>query len=87
MDDSALQLGLLLFGRVVVAVLGQVPQLAGGLDLVGDLDTASGGELSKLGTQPVVRVLREVMSIGHHTNLAPAGYADTVANQPSIAIP
>ena len=75
MDDAALQFGLLLLGCVVVAVLGQVAQFAGGLDLVGYLDTASGGEFLQLSAQPVVRGLREVMSIGHRINLPAAGYA------------
>ena len=63
--DAALHLPLLLLGGVVVAVLGEVAELAGGLDLAGDLDPTTRGQVDVLGLQPVERRLGEVHRVGH----------------------
>ena len=47
-------------GRLVVAVLGQVAQLARPLDLLGDLHPPAGGEVVVLRSQPVVRRLGQL---------------------------
>ena len=60
--DPALHVALLVLGGVVVAVLAEVAQLAGRLDLLGDLDAAAGGEIVELGLQPVVRRAGELWS-------------------------
>ena len=59
--DPALHVALLVLGGVVVAVLAEVAQLAGPLDLVGDLDPAAGGEVVELGLQPVERRAGELV--------------------------
>ena len=51
--DAALHVALLVLGRVVVAVLRQVAELARPLDRLGDLDAAPGGEVVELRLQPV----------------------------------
>ena len=53
--DAALHVALLVLGRVVVAVLAEVAEQAGRLDLLGDLDAAARGEVVELGLQPFVR--------------------------------
>ena len=50
MDDPAFHLALLFLCRVIVAVLGEVAEFASGLDLLGDLDPAPGGEVVVLGS-------------------------------------
>ena len=50
MADAALHLPLLFLGGVVVAVLGQIAELAGGLDLAGDVDAAARRQLLELGS-------------------------------------
>ena len=59
--DAPLHVALLVLGRVVVAVLREVAQLAGALDLGGDLDAAPRGEVVELGAQPVVRLLGQLV--------------------------
>ena len=63
--DAAFHLPLLVLGGVVVAVLGQVAQLAGGLDLAGDVRAAVRGQLLELRDQPVVGRLGEVLRGWH----------------------
>ena len=65
LPDPGLHLALVVLGGVVVAVLLQVAQLPGGLDLPGDVDPADRGELVVLGLQPVVRLLGEVVRLRH----------------------
>ena len=50
--DAALHVALLVLGGVVVAVLAEVADQSGRLDLLGDLDAAPGGEVVELGLQP-----------------------------------
>ena len=58
--DAGLHLPLEVLGGVVVAVLAQVAQGPGGLDLLGDLHPAPGGQVFQLGHQAVVGGLGEV---------------------------
>ena len=69
--DAALHLALLVLGGVVVAVLGEVAELAGRLDLAGDLDPAAGGEVLVLGLQPLVRGAGELRA---SSDMRDAGY-------------
>ena len=70
--DAALHVALLVLGGVVVAVLGQVAQLAGALDLRGDLEAAPRrGEVVELGPQPVVRGLGQLVRF--HGPIEPIG--------------
>ncbi len=50
--DAAFHVALLVLRRVVVAVLAEVAQQSGRLDLLGDLDPTPGGEVVELGLQP-----------------------------------
>jgi hypothetical protein len=63
--DPALHLPLLLLGGVVVAVLRQIAQLAGDLDLAGDLHSTPGRQVVELLVQPVVRGAGQSVGIGH----------------------
>src|SRR5207249_9645339 len=55
--DACLHATLIVLGRVVVTVLGQVTQLTGSLDRRRDLDAATGREVVELGLQALVGVL------------------------------
>ena len=55
--DAALHVALLVLGGVVVAVLGQVAELAGSFDLAGDLDATTCREVLELGLQPIEGML------------------------------
>src|SRR5690606_29722815 len=81
--DAALHLALLLLRGVVVAVLGQVAELAGGLDLAGDLDPAARRQVVVLGLEPIERSLREVVGLGHRSSrlVAAGARADGVARK------
>ena len=74
--DAALHVALLVLGGVVVAVLGEVAELAGPLDLRGDLDAAPRGEVVELGLQPVERLLGQLVRF-HGASTLPAGCAPT----------
>ena len=69
MADAALHLSLLFLGGVVVAVLGEVAELTGGLDLAGDVDPTERGELLVLFLQSLEGGTREVVRLGHPQNL------------------
>ncbi len=70
LPDASLHVALVVLGGVVVAVLLQVAELAGGLDLAGDVDAAHRGELVVLGLQPVERLLGEVVRLRHRPSNA-----------------
>ena len=61
--DASLHVALLVLGRVVVAVLGEVAELARPLDLLGHLDSTAGGQVVELGAQTVVRLLRQLVRL------------------------
>ena len=63
--DPGLHLALVVLGGVVVAVLLEVAELPGGLDLAGDVDPTDRGELVVLGLEPVVGLLGEVVRLRH----------------------
>ena len=63
--DPGLHVALEVLGGVVVAVLLEVAELPGGLDLAGDVDAADRGELVVLGLQPVERLLGEGVGLRH----------------------
>ena len=65
MEDPPLHLSLLLLGRVIVAVLGQVAEFTGHLNLAGEVDTPPSGEVLQLGYEPVVGLLGELLYVGH----------------------
>ena len=69
LPDAALHLSLLFLGGVVVAVLGEVAELAGGFDLAGDVDPTEGGELFVLLLQSLEGGTREMVRLGHPQNL------------------
>ncbi len=63
--DSAFHLALFFLGCLIVAVFGEIAQLAGGFDLAGDVDSSPRGEVGVLGKEPVERSLRELLCRGH----------------------
>ena len=63
--DPALHLPLLLLRGLVVAVLRQVAQLAGHLDLAGDLDPAASGQVLVLGPEALVGLPGELGRVSH----------------------
>src|SRR6185312_9395575 len=69
LEGAGVHLALLLLGRVVAAVLPQVAFLAGGLDLLSDLDAVRTLEILQLGLQTVVRILGKpgdvIAGLGH----------------------
>ena len=65
MHDAAFHLALLLLGGVVVAVLGEIAELTGGLDLAGDVDAPARGEVVVLGLEPVEGGLGELLCVCH----------------------
>ena len=65
MADAGLHLALLLFGGVVVAVLGEITELAGGLDLASDVGATVRSQVLELGLQPVVGFLGQMVGLGH----------------------
>ena len=69
----AFHVALLVLGRLVVAVLGQVAQLAGALDGLRDLDAAARGEVLVLGLEPLVGAPGELVDIGHGRPRLPPG--------------
>ena len=69
-QDPALHLALLLLGGVVVAVLGEVAQFAGRLDLAGDVDASAGGEVLVLGGEAGMRVGGELLWFRHDRSVA-----------------
>src|SRR4029079_9027469 len=69
-DDAALHLPLLLLGGVVVAVLGEVAELAGGLDLASDVEPAPRREVLVLGLESVKGRLGEVDGVSHPARLS-----------------
>ena len=70
--DPALHVPLLVLGGVVVAVLGQIAELAGALDLLGDLDPPAGGEIVEFGGQAFVRRAGQLVGC-HGADILPAG--------------
>ena len=56
-DDPRLDLTLLVLGRMVAAVLTQIPFLPGRLDLLGDFGGSRAWEVVDFGREPVVRLL------------------------------
>ncbi len=62
--DARLHLSLEVLGGVVVAVLAQVPQGPGGLDLLCDLDPSPGRQVLELSHQAVVGAPGEVRCHG-----------------------
>ena len=71
--DAALHVALLVLGRLVVAVLRQVAQLAGPLDGLRDLDAAARREVLVLGLEPLVGAPGELVDIGHGQSRVPPG--------------
>ena len=65
LSDAGLHVALEVLGGVVVAVLLEVTELAGRLDLAGDVDASDRDQLVVLGLQPVVGLLGEVMRLRH----------------------
>ena len=64
LTDAGFHLPLGVLGRVVVAVLLEVTQGAGRLDLLGDLDPATGGQVLQLGGQALEGALGELGRFG-----------------------
>lgn len=67
-QNSALHPALLLFGCVIVAVLGQVAELSCGFDLACDVNATAGGEVAMLGGEPIEGGLRKLLYLGHAIN-------------------
>jgi hypothetical protein len=64
---------LFVFGSVVVAVFLEVAHFAGTFDFVGNLNTASGGEVVKFGLKALESGCGEVMYLGHDHRVTPGG--------------
>src|SRR5438477_1727680 len=71
--DAPFHLALLFLGGVIVAVFGEVTELARRLDLAGDFDATTGGEVGELGFEAVEGTLRQPMVLGHIGRLASSG--------------
>ena len=63
---------------MVVAVLGEVAELAGRLDLEGAVDASTCREVLELGNEPVVGLLGELLCLGHAERVARAPGGPTV---------
>ena len=63
--DPSFHVALLVLGRVVVAVLGQVAQLTSALDGLRDLDAAASRQVVVLGPQPLVRAAGQLVRLRH----------------------
>ena len=63
--DAPLHLPLFFFRSVIVAVLREVAELTGRLDLPGDVDPSDGGELVILGFQAIKSCLGELLRLCH----------------------
>ena len=63
--DPAFHVTLLVLGGVVVAVLGEVAELPGPLDRLGDLDASACGEVFVFGLQPLVGRPGQLVGLRH----------------------
>ncbi len=65
MTNPSLHVALLVLGRVVVAVLGEVAEFTRPLDLLGHLDPATRGQVEVFGLQALESGTSEVMNLAH----------------------